>query len=60
MIVLKDKAAIITGSTKGISTVCANRKYIIAPGQVLKTGMMYHFEGTFARSEYKKLENGVI
>lgn len=37
-----------------------DRKFIIAPGQVPQPGMMYHFEGTFARPEYKELENGVI
>ena len=25
-----------------------------------RPGMMYHFEGTFARPEYKELENGII
>jgi creatinine amidohydrolase len=35
-------------------------KFIIAPGQMPEPGMMYHFEGTFARPEYKELENGII
>jgi creatinine amidohydrolase len=37
-----------------------DRKFIIAPGQMPKPGMMYHFEGTFARPEYKELDNGII
>jgi creatinine amidohydrolase len=37
-----------------------DRKFIIAPGMAPRPGMMYHFEGTFARPEYKELENGVI
>jgi creatinine amidohydrolase/Fe(II)-dependent formamide hydrolase-like protein len=37
-----------------------DRKFIIAPGQIPKPGMMYHFEGTFARPEYKELKNGII
>lgn len=37
-----------------------DRRFVIAPGQVPGPGMMYHFEGTFARPEYKELENGVI
>jgi len=36
-----------------------DRKFIIAPGMT-PAGMMYHFEGTFARPEYKELKNGVI
>lgn len=35
-------------------------KFIIAPGQAPEPGMMYHFEGTFARPEYKELDNGII
>lgn len=35
-------------------------KFVIAPGQTPRPGMMYHFEGTFARPEYKELDNGVI
>ncbi len=37
-----------------------DRKFIIAPGMNPNPGMMYHFEGTFARPEYKELKNGVI
>ena len=37
-----------------------DRKFIIAPGMTPRPGMMYHFEGTFARPEYKELKNGVI
>ncbi|MBC7243553.1 MAG: creatininase family protein, partial [Anaerolineae bacterium] len=33
---------------------------IIAPGMAPQPGMMYHFEGTFARPEYLELKNGVI
>ncbi len=25
-----------------------------------RPGMMYHFEGTFTRPEYKELDNGII
>ncbi len=44
----------------GGGTPLVDRKFIIAPGQRPLPGMMYHFEGTFARPEYKELENGVI
>jgi creatinine amidohydrolase len=37
-----------------------DRRFIIAPGQVPESGMMYHFEGTFARPEYKEIPDGVI
>jgi creatinine amidohydrolase len=35
-------------------------RFIIAPGQVPERGTMYHFEGTFARPEYKEIPVGVI
>ena len=35
-------------------------KFIIAPGQTPEPGMMYHFEGTFARPEVEELANGII
>ena len=37
-----------------------NSKFSIKPGMAAKPGMMYHFEGTFARPEYLELESGVI
>lgn len=37
-----------------------DRRFIIAPGQQPRPGMMYHFEGTFARPEYKEIPLGVI
>ncbi len=37
-----------------------DRKFIIAPGARPRPGTMYHFEGTFARPEYRELENGII
>ena len=48
---------------KGGGEPLVDRKFIIAPGQVPQPGMMYHFEGTFAKPE--KLEmleggNGVV
>jgi len=45
---------------KGGGEPLVDKKFIIAPGQVPEPGMMYHFEGTFARPEYKELENGII
>ncbi len=45
---------------KGGGAPLIDRKFIIAPGMVPKPGMMYHFEGTFARPEYKELDNGII
>ena len=45
---------------KGGGEALIDRKFIIAPGQTPKPGMMYHFEGTFARPEYKELDNGII
>jgi creatinine amidohydrolase len=45
---------------KGGGEALIDRKFIIAPGQTPRPGMMYHFEGTFARPEYKELPNGVI
>ena len=45
---------------KGGGEPLVDKKFIIAPGQAPKPGMMYHFEGTFARPEYKELENGII
>lgn len=47
-------------ASKGGGTPLVDRRFIIAPGQVPGPGMMYHFEGTFARPEYKELENGII
>jgi creatinine amidohydrolase len=47
-------------AVKGGGQALIDSKFIIAPGQVPRPGMMYHFEGTFARPEYKELENGVI
>jgi len=35
-------------------------RFIIAPGQAPEPGMMYHFEGTFARPEVDELANGII
>ena len=35
-------------------------KFVIAPGMAPQPGQMYHFEGTFARPEYKELKHGVI
>lgn len=35
-------------------------KFQIKPGMTPKPGQMYHFEGTFARPEYKELKTGVI
>ncbi len=37
-----------------------DRKFIIAPGMRPRPGTMYHFEGTFARPEYRELKNGII
>jgi creatinine amidohydrolase len=37
-----------------------DRKFIIAPGMRPRPGTIYHFEGTFARPEYKELDNGII
>lgn len=45
---------------KGGGEPLVDRKFIIAPGMEPRPGMMYHFEGTFARPEYKDLENGII
>lgn len=45
---------------KGGGTPLIDKRFIIAPGQMPKPGMMYHFEGTFARPEYKELDNGII
>lgn len=47
-------------AVKGGGDPLVSRDFIIAPGMVPRPGMMYHFEGTFARPEYKELENGVI
>jgi len=47
-------------AAKGGGEPLVDRQFIIAPGQVPKPGMMYHFEGTFARPEYKELDNGII
>lgn len=51
-----DMSKAVAGGGSGL----VDKKFIIAPGQTPKPGMMYHFEGTFARPEYKDLENGVI
>ncbi|MEE8391373.1 MAG: creatininase family protein, partial [Anaerolineae bacterium] len=45
---------------KGSGEPLIDRRFIIAPGMQPKPGMMYHFEGTFARPEYKELDNGII
>jgi len=45
---------------KGSGEPLIDRKFIIAPGMAPKPGQMYHFEGTFARPEYKELDNGII
>jgi creatinine amidohydrolase len=45
---------------KGGGEALIDSKFIIAPGQTPEPGMMYHFEGTFARPEYKELDNGII
>jgi creatinine amidohydrolase/Fe(II)-dependent formamide hydrolase-like protein len=45
---------------KGGGSALIDKRFIIAPGQMPKPGMMYHFEGTFARPEYKELDNGII
>lgn len=37
-----------------------DRRFITAPGQRPTPWMMYHFEGTFARPEYKEIPVGVI
>ncbi|MGL5694581.1 MAG: creatininase family protein [Peptostreptococcaceae bacterium] len=37
-----------------------NKDFQILPGMTPKAGQMYHFEGTFARPEYKELVSGVI
>ena len=47
-------------AVKGGGQALVDSKFIIAPGQAPRPGMMYHFEGTFARPEYKELDNGVI
>lgn len=47
-------------ATKGGGEPLVDRRFIIAPGMVPKPGMMNHYGGTFARPEYKDLENGVI
>jgi creatinine amidohydrolase len=47
-------------AVKGGGEPLVNRKFIIAPGMQPRPGMMYHFEGTFARPEYKELKNGII
>ncbi|MCB9454242.1 MAG: creatininase family protein [Anaerolineaceae bacterium] len=45
---------------KGGGDPLVDRKFIIAPGAAPRPGTMYHFEGTFARPEYKELSNGII
>jgi creatinine amidohydrolase len=47
-------------AAKGGGQPLVDRKFIIAPGMRPRPGMMYHFEGTFARPEYKELDNGII
>jgi creatinine amidohydrolase len=47
-------------AVKGGGEALIDRRFVIAPGQTPRPGMIYHFEGTFARPEYKELENGVI
>lgn len=41
-------------------TPLIDAKFQIKPGMAAKPGMMYHFEGTFARPEYLELKSGVI
>ena len=45
---------------KGGGSPLVDRRFIIAPGAAPRPGSMYHFEGTFARPEYKELDNGII
>jgi creatinine amidohydrolase/Fe(II)-dependent formamide hydrolase-like protein len=45
---------------KGGGSPLIDSKFIISPGQEPRPGMMYHFEGTFSRPEYKELDNGII
>jgi creatinine amidohydrolase len=45
---------------KGGGEPLVDRRFIIAPGMRPQPGTMYHFEGTFARPEYKELTNGII
>lgn len=45
---------------KGGGTPLVDRRFMILPGMTPKPGQMYHFEGTFARPEYKELDNGII
>lgn len=47
-------------ASKGGGEPLLDRRFIIAPGAAPRPGTMYHFEGTFARPEYKDLENGII
>lgn len=51
-----DMSKAVAGGGEGL----VDSKFVISPGQAPQPGMMYHFEGTFARPEYKELENGVI
>lgn len=47
-------------ASKGGGNPLVDRRFIIAPGAAPRPGSMYHFEGTFARPEYKELSNGII
>lgn len=47
-------------ASKGGGQPLVDRRFIIAPGMRPQPGTMYHFEGTFARPEYKELTNGII
>ncbi|MCP4166247.1 MAG: creatininase family protein [Chloroflexi bacterium] len=47
-------------AAKGGGTPLVDPKFIIGPGLPAGPGMMYHFEGTFGRPEYKELKNGII
>ena len=47
-------------ATKGGGEPLVDRKFILGPGMEAKPGMMYHFEGTFARPEHQELKTGVI
>ncbi|MCL4249531.1 MAG: creatininase family protein [Anaerolineae bacterium] len=47
-------------ASKGGGNPLVDRRFIIAPGAAPRPGTMYHFEGTFARPEYKELTNGII
>ncbi len=45
---------------KGGGNPLVDKRFIIGPGLPAGPGMMYHFEGTFARPEVRELKNGII